>query len=117
MSCLSWNCRELGNPQTEDELITLIGNKAPKMVFLMETKVDRDVIEKIRRNIQFADCHVVPCQNRGGGLALLWIDTIIVDVLSLSERHIDVVIDQGMDDTWWFTGFYGNPDTANQEDS
>ena len=117
MSCLSWNCRGLGNPQTEDELVTLIGNKAPKLVFLMETKVDRYVIEKIRRKVQFADCHVVPRQNRGGGLALLWTDTITVDVLSSSECHIDVVIDQGMDDAWRLTGFYGNPDTANREDS
>ena len=64
----------------------------------METKVDRDVIEKIRRKMQFTDCHVVPRQNRGGGLALLWTDTITVDVLSSSECHIDVVIDQGTDD-------------------
>ncbi|XP_075665954.1 uncharacterized protein LOC142635731 [Castanea sativa] len=87
------------------------------MVFLMETKVDKDVIEKIRRKIQFADCHVVPRQNRGGGLALLWTDTNTVDVLSSFERHIDVVIDQGMDDVCQFTGFYGNTDTANREDS
>ena len=93
MSCLSQNCCGLGNPQTKDELVTLIGNKAPKLVFLMETKVDKDVIEKIRRKMQFVDCHVVPRQNRGGGLALLWTDTITVDVLSSSECHIDVVIE------------------------
>ena len=87
------------------------------MVFLMETKVDRDDIEKIRRKIQFVDYHVVPRQNRGGGFAFLWTDTITVDVLSSSERHIDVVIDQGMDDAWRFMGFYGNPDTTNREDS
>ena len=47
MSCLSWNCRGLGNPQIVEKLIALIGNKAPKLVFLMETKIDRDVIERV----------------------------------------------------------------------
>jgi len=87
------------------------------MVFLMETKVDRDVIERISMKIQFTNCHVVSRQNREGGLALLWKEPIIVDVLSSLECHIDVVIDQGMDDAWWFTGFYENPDIISREDS
>jgi len=40
MSCLSWNYRRLGNPQTEDELVALVTAKDPKLVFLMETKVE-----------------------------------------------------------------------------
>ena len=53
MSCLSWNCRGLGNPQTEVELADLVGKKDPKMVFLMETKVDKEVIERISRKMQY----------------------------------------------------------------
>ena len=53
MSCLSWNCRGLGNPQTEAELADLFDKKDPKMVFLMETKVDKEVIERISRKMQY----------------------------------------------------------------
>jgi len=53
MSCLSWNCRGLGNPQTEAELADLVGKKDPKMFFLMETKVDKEVIERISRKMQY----------------------------------------------------------------
>ena len=60
MSCLSWNCRGLGNPQTEDELVVLVRNKAPKLVFLMEIKVDKAYLERIGRRIQFANLFVVP---------------------------------------------------------
>ena len=60
MSCLSWNCRGLGNPQTEDELVVLVRNKAPKLVFLMEIKVDKAYLERIGRKIQFANLFVVP---------------------------------------------------------
>ena len=72
MSCLSWNCRELGNPQTVDKLVTLVGKKDPNVVFLMETKSNVEAIEKVRRKIQFAHKFVVPPPNQGGGLALLW---------------------------------------------
>ena len=53
MSCLSWNYRGLGNPQTEAELADLVGKKDPKMVFLMETKVDKEVIERISHKLQY----------------------------------------------------------------
>ena len=46
MSCLSWNCCGLGNPQTEDELVAMVRNKDPKLVFLMETKVDKIVLDR-----------------------------------------------------------------------
>ena len=117
MSCLSWNCRGLGNPQTEAELADLIGKKDPKMVFLMETKVDMDVIEKISHKMQYKNYFVVPRHNRGGGLALLWKETFAMKVLTSSNNHIDGVVDQGMDDAWRFTGFCGELETASREHS
>ena len=75
------------------------------------------MIKKVCRKIQFAHMFVVPRPNQGGGLALLWKEDIVVDVQTASDSHIDVVVDQGMDDAWWITGFYGNPDSASWEDS
>ena len=37
--------------------------------------------------------------------------------MNSSKRYIDTVIDHGMNDAWRFTGFYGNPDTANRGNS
>jgi len=67
MSCLSWNCHGLRNPQTEAELADLVGKKDPKVVFLMETKVDKEVIERISRKMQYNFFFLVPRHNRGGG--------------------------------------------------
>ena len=72
MSCLSWKCRGLGNPQTEDELVAMVHNKDPKLVFLMETKVEKVVLECIGRKIQFSNLFVVPRHNTGGRLALYY---------------------------------------------
>jgi len=95
----------------------MVGNKDPKMGFLMETKSEKSTIERIGRKTQLTNTFVVPLVNNGGGLALLWKTDFQVDVQSYSERHIDVFIDHGVDDAWWFMGFYGDPDTANREDS
>ena len=51
MSCLSWNCHRLGNPQTEDKLVAMVRNKDPKLVFLMETKVEKVVLKRIGQQI------------------------------------------------------------------
>lgn len=48
---------------------------------------------------------------------MFWKDEIVVDAQSPLDNHIDVVVDQEMDDAWRFTGFCGNFDTASREDS
>ena len=45
---MSWD----GNPQTEDKLIALVTAKDPKLVFLMETKVKKYILERVGRRIQ-----------------------------------------------------------------
>ena len=117
MSCLSWNCRGLGNPQTVDEVVALVTTKDPKLVFLMETKANKPILERVGRWIQFTNLFFVPRINSSGGLALYWKSDLDVDVQSFSNHHIDAFINHGVDDAWRFTSFYGDPDTANQENS
>ena len=40
---------------------------------------------------------VVPRHNTGGGLALFWPMDMNVDIQSFSNRHIDAIIDHGVD--------------------
>ena len=89
MSCLSWNCRKLGNPQIEDEVVALVTTKDPKLVFLMETKIDKPTLERVGRRIHFTNLFFVPHVNTGGSLALYWKSDFDVDVQSFSNRHID----------------------------
>ena len=98
MSCLSWNCRELGNPQTKNKPIALVTNKDPKMIFLMETKVEKIVLERIGRKIQSPNLFVVPRVYTGSGLVLYWKSGFDVDVQSFSAHHIDAIINHGVDD-------------------
>ena len=59
------------------------------MVFLMETKVEKYVLECIGKKIQYTNLFVVPHHNTGGGLALFWKTDFNVDVQSYFDCHID----------------------------
>lgn len=53
MLIISGNCHGLGNPQTVQEPYDLGRRFKPKIVFLMEFKVGRDKVERVKRQIQF----------------------------------------------------------------
>ena len=93
MSCLSWNCCGLGNPQIEDKVIVLVRIKDPKLVFLMETRVEKVILERIGHKIQFGNLFVVARHNIKGDLALFWPVDMNIDVQSFSKNHIDAIID------------------------
>lgn len=92
MSVLSWNCRGLGSPLTVKTLQKIAKEEDPILVFLMETKFKAIEMEGVKRKIERQHGLMVPSQNRGGGLALLWRSTLKVDPLSYSPKHIDVIV-------------------------
>ena len=98
MSATSWNCRGLGNPLTVKALQKVVLEKDPTLVFLMETNFDVTEMDGIKRKIERQQGLVVPSVRRGGGLALLWKNTIKVDVLTYSPMHINAIVteEQGM---------------------
>ena len=118
MSALAWNCRGLGNPCTVTQLQKVVLEEDPSLVFLMETKFEVDEMARIKRKFERQQGLVVPCVNRGGGLALLWKSSLKVDIQTYSPRHIDAVITEAEGSLQWrFTGFYGEPETGNRGES
>ncbi|XP_059436777.1 uncharacterized protein LOC132169841 [Corylus avellana] len=111
MSIMSWNCRGLGNPRTVRDLCRLVKVKKPEMVFLMETIMGKNKMERIRSRLGFPNMLVVDCVGKSGGLALLWTETIEVEVQNYSSRHINAKVSTKPSMGWWkFTGFYGHPE-------
>lgn len=80
------------------------------MVFLMETKIDKKRVEKVRRNFGFLNRIDIEVEGSRGGLSLAWKGEITVQLRSFSKSHIDVMIteENGQED-WRFTRFYGSP--------
>ena len=112
MSCLAWNYLGLRNLRTKRELVELIREKDPTVVFLAETLIDEVRLEFIQNSINFGHRWVVPKVGHSGGLVLYWRSLINLTIEGSNKIFMDVVIDRGLESEWHLTGFYGELDTA-----
>ena len=111
MSCLSWNCRGLGNPSTVRELRSVVKQEVPRLLFVMETKISAKRVEALQNQLGFAGCFAVDSRGLSGGIGLFWSADITVELKNYSSAHIDVEVRkvEGRSEKWRFTGFYGAP--------
>ena len=89
MIALSWNYRRLGNLRASTILSHLVREKAPKALFLMETKQTVDEMKKIQANLHYDSMIAVLCVRRASGLAVLWKANVELHVQTYSQNHID----------------------------
>lgn len=124
MKLLSWNVRGLNNSRTFRDLKDLLQGKKPDVVFLMETRMTTDSMDRLNKKLGMAGIFSVPRNNLevedatgGGGLCLLWRDGINVSFLSSSEGHIDVLVTWEDGKVGRVTRFYGNPVSSQRSQS
>ena len=106
----------LGNCHAENELGEIIQAKDPAILFLLETWSTKAQMERIRDRLEFVGFFIVPSDDRGGGLALLWKSNVTVWVDSFSKYHIDAIVNGGLDNAWRLTGIYGEPKTCRRNE-
>ncbi|KAF7835565.1 reverse transcriptase [Senna tora] len=108
---VSWNCRGLGVALTVKVFKGICLKYKPSFVFLMETKMKRRKIEKLRRSkFSFQNATYEDLIGRAGGLALWWNDDIDIQLVSSSKKFIHTRLDSSLlKDTCYFTFVYGPP--------
>ena len=72
MTSLSWNCRGVCGSRTIYELLGLVSKLKPDVLFLMETKCQRNRVESIKHRMGYEGFFCVPGVNNGGGLEGAW---------------------------------------------
>ena len=113
MSLISWNCWGLGNLQSVKALEKVINKEDPIIIFLMETKLNREWMSNIKDKCNMKHSLIVPSEGKSGGLALLWKEGLTMEVQMYSQSYVDALVDGGAGIGWWhLTRFYGNLDTA-----
>ena len=118
MSAICWNCQGLENPWTVNTLQKFVLEEDPTLVFLMETKYNVEEMVEIKHKLERSHGMIVPSVRRSGGLALLWKESLLVEVQTFSPRHIDVIImEDARKKKWHFTRFYGHLETNKREES
>lgn len=89
MNALAWNCRGLGQARTVQELVRLVRNFCPKVVFLSETRQSNERVSKLRWRLGLKNFLTMKGDGSGGDIALLWDEGLYVDTLSMGHRHFD----------------------------
>ena len=81
------------------------------MVFLSETKASVSRIKGLQRKLELTQGISVPSDGQSGGLAILWHEGVDVRLRSVSNSHMDVIVNgEGGVFSWKATGFYSHPD-------
>ena len=111
MSCLSWNCRGLGNPGAVRELCNIVKQEGPDLLFVMETKIPATRVESLQNLLGFSGCYAVSSRGLSGGIGMFWTSNLDVELKNYSTSHIDVLVRMKHDVTkqWRVMGFYGAP--------
>uniref|UniRef100_A0A2N9GNN9 Reverse transcriptase domain-containing protein n=1 Tax=Fagus sylvatica TaxID=28930 RepID=A0A2N9GNN9_FAGSY len=108
MKALGWNCRGICNTSTVRALRAHLKGHHPEIIFLSETKADEVRMEKVRKSIGFTDMKVISSNGRAGGLCMMWLDSVKVNVIEFDDHIIAIEIIDGVCD-WVLVGFYGPP--------
>ena len=117
MRRLSWNCQGLGNPWTGRSLCKLVKEKDPTVYFLMETRLDKEGFENLYSNLPFQNRIFAKHPNAGGGLALLWKNTIKLEIINYNVNHKMALVTEEDGFKWYLTGFYGWLEAQQKEKS
>ncbi|KAK9988414.1 hypothetical protein SO802_028653 [Lithocarpus litseifolius] len=83
----------------------------------METRLDKEGFESLYGDLQFQNKIIVKQPNTGGGLALLWKNDKVMELINYSPNHILMKVTEEDGFVWFFTGFYGWPEAQNKEKS
>ncbi|KAJ1296995.1 hypothetical protein BS78_01G344600 [Paspalum vaginatum] len=103
MRITAWNCRGLGNASAVRRLLDIQKHESPDILFLSETKMEWERIERFRWTLQMPNVVVKDCVGCSGGLVLI------------SKYHIDVVVKEEDGREWRLTGIYGEPRAEEKE--
>lgn len=110
MRIFSWNCRGLGQSQesTIQRLKEIRKIYFPEIMFLMETKQNRDMVVDLQVVLGYDNVLVVNPIGLSGGLALMWRREVVVEVKFADKNTIDCWI-RHRGQTFYVTFIYGEP--------
>nr|POE45415.1 hypothetical protein CFP56_20087 [Quercus suber] len=80
LNLLSWNCRGFGNLRIVKALENVVNKEEPIIVYLMEAKLNRDWMEKVKEKCNLKHGLIVPSNGNSGGLAMMWKEGVKLEV-------------------------------------
>jgi len=94
MSIIAWNFRGLGNLRVIPKIKFLVWYYKSDIFFLCETMVEINKIEEFRYLLGYDSCFAPDRNNRGGGIALFWRNSVNCSIVNYSANHISAKIEE-----------------------
>ena len=88
MRLLSWNYQGLGNPWIGRSLCKIVREQAPKVCFLIETRLDKEGFKKLYDDLPSPNRIIAKNLDSGGGIALIWKNEVSLDVINFTANHV-----------------------------
>ena len=108
MRVLGWNCRGICQAVTVRALAAQIKRARPDVVFLSETKANKNRMDYVKKFVKFDNSCVVEAKGYAGGLCIMWKNGLAIKEVEYDKNLIVVkVTDQSVE--WILIGFYGPP--------
>ena len=117
MSLLCWNYQGLGNPWTSLNLCKVVSEQAPNVCFLIETQLDKEGFDRLNGKLPYSNRIIIKKPDLGGGMALIWKNEVIIDLINFTANHILVKVKEEDGFEWWLTCFYGWPEVNQRHKS
>lgn len=95
MKLLAWNCQGVGNPLTFRNLKELVKFHSPDCIFLMESRINFNRIDAICKVLGFSKVVTVEPIGIGGGLSLLWNQSLNVEILEKQQSFLEAIVKDG----------------------
>lgn len=111
-AAIFWNCRGLGSASSINSLHSLVRKYSPKLLFLSETKSTSSEIKLLQNKLNYDKSCCFEAIGKAGGLAVLWLDDIDVNVQGTDEHHIDIIVRSEGRIDWRLTCVYGWPENG-----
>uniref|UniRef100_A0A803Q1F3 Endonuclease/exonuclease/phosphatase domain-containing protein n=1 Tax=Cannabis sativa TaxID=3483 RepID=A0A803Q1F3_CANSA len=110
MRCLLWNCRGLRRPATERILRGLIRDSNADIIFLSETKVDKDTMVGVMNRLGFVNSCCILANGIAGGFCAAWRTDFRCDITKVFEAGFCVKVQlHGGLPPWYLFCVYGTP--------
>ena len=73
----------------------------------METRLDSEGFDKLYSELPFLNRTIVKKPDLGGGLALIWKNDVMLELINYTDNYILVKVKEDDEFEWWLTCFYG----------
>jgi hypothetical protein len=95
-----------------------VKEKNPHFLFLMETKMRTEYLQRLRIKFGYEGLFTVDPLGKSGGLALFWKNSRELQIQNFSSRHINATVSlTGSVFSWTLNYFYGHPKQGQRESS